>query len=407
MKTAFDVVFQPPVSDPYQDLVNRLLKQVHLGERLTDDQSEDLAKNADHPTISPFNNIDGVKFITHDMGCGGTSRDSLRLAKLISAYALNANVGGMTILSLGCQKTQIEDIRSEINRIDPDFAKPLLYFDHQSYGTEHAFLSHAIVQTFQGLVKLNELTRIPVPLRHLNIGLKCGGSDGFSGITANPVLGVLSDKVVALGGKTYLAEFPELCGVEQSFIDRCVSDEKAIKFEHLMRDYASRAQQMGEGFDMNPSFGNIKDGLITDGIKSGGAAKKGGTAPVADVLDYAEVARTPGLQLVCTPGNDVLATTGQAAAGATIILFTTGLGTPTGNPICPVVKISTNSKLAQKMPDIIDFDCGDVITQGKTIEEKADELLAYLIALASGQFKTKAQLLGQDDFIPWQTGLNL
>lgn len=158
---------------------------------------------------------------------------------------------------------------------------------------------------------------------------------------------------------------------------------------------------------MNPSAGNIKDGLITDVIKSAGAAKKGGTAPIGDVLNYTEVAKEPGLQLVCTPGNDVLTTTGQAAAGATITLFTTGLGTPTGNPICPIVKVSTNTKLAQKMPEIIDFDCRASIAGEKTIEETAEALLAYCINLASGKLKTKAQLLGQDDFMPWKRGVSL
>lgn len=174
-----------------------------------------------------------------------------------------------------------------------------------------------------------------------------------------------------------------------------------------MRDYAAKAEAVGAGFDMNPSAGNIKDGLITDAIKSAGAAKKGGAAPIADVLNYTEVVKEHGLQLVCTPGNDVLATTGQAAAGATITLFTTGLGTPTGNPICPIVKVSTNTKLAQKMPDIIDFDCGAIIDGEKTIEQTAEELLEYCIELASGTIKTKAQLLGQDDFMPWKRGVSL
>jgi altronate hydrolase len=354
-----------------------------------------------------FENIDGIKFLTHEMGCGGSNADSLKLAELFAAYANNANVAGLTVLSLGCQKTQYSDMIAAIYAHNPQFDKPILYFDQQSYGTEFDMLSAAIKGTFLGLIEANKLERKPAPLSALNIGLKCGGSDGFSGISANPVLGHLSDLVVALGGKTYLAEFPELCGVEQEIINRCVNSEKAIKFETLMRNYADLARSYGEGFDMNPSFGNIKDGLITDAIKSAGAARKGGTAPVADVLDYTEVASHPGLHLVCTPGNDVLATTGKAAAGATIILFTTGLGTPTGNPICPVVKVATNSILAQKMPDIIDFDCGAIIDGEKSIEQTAEELLDYCIDLASGKFQTKAQILGQDDFIPWKRGINL
>ena len=354
-----------------------------------------------------FQNIDGVKFLTHEMGCGGSNSDSDRLAALFAAYANNANVAGITILSLGCQKTQLSDLKNAIKIRNSNFDKPLLYFDQQTYGTEFEMLSAAIKKTFKELIQADKLIRQPAPLSKLNIGLKCGGSDGFSGISANPVLGHLSDLVVALGGNTYLAEFPELCGVEQELINRCVTEEKAAKFENLMRNYSDLATSSGESFDMNPSYGNIKDGLITDAIKSAGAAKKGGTAPIVDVLDYTETSKKSGLHLVCTPGNDVLATTGKVAAGATIILFTTGLGTPTGNPICPVVKVSTNTKLAQKMHDIIDFDCGAIIEGEKTIEQTAEELLEYCIDLASGKFQTKAQMLGQDDFIPWQKGINL
>jgi len=238
------------------------------------------------------------------------------------------------------------------------------------------------------------------------VGLKCGGSDGFSGISANPVLGQVSDMLVTLGGKTLLAEFPELHGVEQELLNRCVTTEKAAKFEKLMRDYSGKADAVGSAFAFNPSPGNIKDGLITDAIKSAGAAKKGGTAPIQDVTNYTEISKERGLQLVCTPGNDVEATTGKTAAGATVILFTTGLGTPTGNPICPVMKVSTNTALAQKMSDVIDFDCGPVVTGEQTIAQNADALLEEIIQVASGKL-THAQRLGQDDFIPWKRGVSL
>jgi altronate hydrolase len=194
--------------------------------------------------------------------------------------------------------------------------------------------------------------------------------------------------------------------VEQELINRCVTEEKAAKFEKLMRDYAGKAEAVGSAFAFNPSPGNIKDGLITDAIKSAGAAKKGGNAFISDVLNYTERATDSGLQLVCTPGNDVEATTGQTAAGANIILFTTGLGTPTGNPICPVAKVATNTALANRMPDVIDFDCGAVVDGTQTIEQNAEALLEYVIKVASGDL-TKAQQLGQDDFIPWKRGVSL
>jgi altronate hydrolase len=158
---------------------------------------------------------------------------------------------------------------------------------------------------------------------------------------------------------------------------------------------------------MNPSPGNIRDGLLTDAMKSAGAAKKGGTSPVTDVLDYPEYLRRQGLNLQCTPGNDVECVTAQVGAGANIVLFTTGLGTPTGNPITPVVKISTNSQLAARMPDIIDIDTGEIISGAKSVEQMGEEILDRVIEIASGETKTKAELLGQDDFIPWKRGVSL
>jgi altronate hydrolase len=174
-----------------------------------------------------------------------------------------------------------------------------------------------------------------------------------------------------------------------------------------MMEYTRRAAAVGAGFDMNPSAGNIKDGLITDAIKSAGATRKGGTSPVTDALGYGQFATRPGLNLVCTPGNDVLATTGMAAAGATLQLFTTGLGTPTGNPVSPMVKIATNTTLADKLPEIIDLDCGPIITGEKTVAGQGEEILEYLIGLASGEYRTRAEGLGQDDFLFWRRGISL
>ena len=259
-------------------------------------------------------------------------------------------------------------------------------------------------KTFVGLMEANKLERQPAGLEHLSLGLECGGSDGFSGISANPALGYTSDLLVALGAKAILSEFPELNGVEQELINRCVTEEKAEKFAFMMRTYAQRAEEAGSGFDMNPSPGNIKDGLITDAMKSAGAAKKGGTSPVVDVLDYTEQATQAGLNLLCTPGNDVESTTGLAGSGANLIVFTTGLGTPTGNPVAPTVKMASNSMLAKRMADLIDIDAGTIITGEDTIESKGEELLELLISIANGQQLTRAERLGQHDFIPWKRG---
>jgi altronate hydrolase len=354
-----------------------------------------------------FKNVDGIKFLNHQGGCGGTRQDSAILSKLLVAYADHPNVAGVTVLSLGCQHLQIPDFLDEIKRRNPKFDKPVLIFEQQSSQSEEQLVGDAIRKTFLQLAEINKQERKPAPLSELCIGVKCGGSDGFSGISANPAVGHCADLVVALGGKILLAEFPELCGVEQELVDRSVDEKTAQKFIHLMRSYDELAHKVGSGFYMNPSPGNIKDGLITDAIKSAGAAKKGGTSPVTDVLDYAEPALKPGLSLVCTPGNDVEATTGKAASGATLILFTTGLGTPTGNPVCPVIKLSTNSLLAKKMGDIIDIDTGAIIEGEKTIEQMGEEILKYCIETASGEITPKAVLLNQDDFIPWKRGVSL
>jgi altronate hydrolase len=354
-----------------------------------------------------FKNIDGIKFLNHQGGCGGIRQDAAVLSKLLAAYADHPNVAGVTVLSLGCQNLQVQDFTADLKERNPNFDKPLYIFEQQQSQSEENMIALAIKKTFEGLVEANKIERAPAPLSKMNLGVKCGGSDGFSGISANPAVGYCSDLLVALGGTVLLAEFPELCGAEQNMIDRTIEEQSAKKFMKLMGAYSEAAENAGSGFHMNPSPGNIKDGLITDAIKSNGAAKKGGTSPIVDVLDYTEPSTKPGLNLVCTPGNDVEATTGKAASGATLILFTTGLGTPTGNPVCPVIKVATNNALTKRMGDIIDINTGPVIEGEKTIEEMGEDILEYCIKAASGEVIPKAVLLNQDDFIPWKRGVSL
>jgi altronate hydrolase len=355
----------------------------------------------------PFKNIDGIKFLNHQGGCGGIRQDSAVLSKLLAAYADHPNVAGVTVLSLGCQNLQVQDFTADLKSRNPNFDKPLFIFEQQQSQSEENLIAEAIRKTFEGLITANKIERKPAPLSKMNVGVKCGGSDGFSGISANPAVGYCSDLLVALGATVLLAEFPELCGAEQNLIDRTKDELAAKKFISLMGAYSQAAENAGSGFHMNPSPGNIKDGLITDAIKSNGAAKKGGTSPVEDVLDYTEPSIKSGLNLVCTPGNDVEATTGKAASGATLILFTTGLGTPTGNPVCPVIKVATNNVLTKRMGDIIDINTGPVIEGEKTIEEMGEDILEYCIKAASGEVIPKAVLLNQDDFIPWKRGVSL
>lgn len=391
------------VTDKYKAFVQQLKEAYQENEQL-----DAVEFTASHPTQKRvFKNIDGIKFLNHQGGCGGIRQDAAILSKLLAAYADHPNVAGITLLSLGCQNLQVNDFLADLKTLNPSFDKPLYIFEQQQSQSEEQLVSDAIKKTFEGLVAANQLERTPASLDKLCLGVKCGGSDGFSGISANPAVGYCADLLVALGGKVLLAEFPELCGVEQNLLDRTADQQHAEKFIQLMQRYEQMVTDAGSSFSMNPSPGNIKDGLITDAIKSAGAAKKGGTSAIVDVLDYTEQATKPGLSLVCTPGNDVEATTGKAASGATLILFTTGLGTPTGNPVCPTIKVATNSKLAKRMADIIDIDTGPIIEGEKTIAEMGADILRYCIKAASGEVTPKAVLLNQDDFIPWKRGVSL
>lgn len=355
-----------------------------------------------------FRNVDGIKFLFHHGGCGGTRDDAHILVRLLAGYICHPNVAGATILSLGCQHAQSDWLKQTIREFSPGFDKPLLVYEQQMEAdSEEAFLSKVIRETFEELKKANKIERKPASLSHLCVGLECGGSDGFSGITANPAMGYASDLLVSLGGAVILSEFPELCGVEQELINRCVTDDLAEKFIRIQNAYARQAEEAGSGFDMNPSPGNIKDGLITDAIKSAGAAKKGGSSPITDVLDYTEQVTKSGLNLLCTPGNDVESTTGLAGSGANLILFSTGLGTPTGNPITPVIKISSNTSLAKRIPYMIDIDAGRILSENLTLPEMGEIILEHCIKVASGEIQTKSQQLGQDDFIPWKRGVSL
>lgn len=380
--------------------------QLLLRSLLNGGSGADIAVEEEEQDTRIFKNID-VRFITHQGGCGGIRQDAEALGRLFAGYVNNPNVAGATVLSLGCQNLQVQVFMDALHALAPDNKKPVVVYEQQKSGTIDEMLTGVIRDSYEGIKKANETERKPASITKLNIGLECGGSDGFSGISSNPVLGEVSDIMAAIGGTTMLAEFPELCGVEQELVNRCVNDEDGIKFLKLMKDFEESVVAAGSGFDMNPSPGNIKDGLITDAMKSAGASKKGGSAPIVEVLDFTEYATRPGLNLLCTPGNDAECTTALVGSGATVVLFTTGLGTPMGNPIAPVVKISSNTTLAEKMPDIIDFNAGKVISGEKTIPETAAELLEFIIRVASGEVKTKAGILDQHDFIPWRRGVSL
>ncbi len=378
------------------------LKQAYLN-----NSSEALFRERPGKPQRFFKNVEGIKYLTHHSGCGGTRQDAEMLIKLLAAYLVHPNTAGATVLSLGCQNAQMQLLQQELRRLSPGYSRPVVWAEQQAFGSQERFMDYLIKESFAGMAQANKQRRQKASIRKLTLGLECGGSDGFSGISANPALGEASDLLVALGGSSLLAEFPELNGVEQELIDRCTNIETAERFSQLMQAYEKRALAAGSSFAANPSPGNIKDGLLTDAMKSAGAAKKGGTAPIVDVLDYTEKRQKSGLNLLCTPGNDVESTTALAASGANLIVFTTGLGTPTGNPLSPVLKMSSNTALAHNMPDIIDIDAGGVIRGEHTPMEVGEQLLRLMLKVASGESLTKAEQLGQDDFIPWKRDISL
>jgi altronate hydrolase len=393
---------------PYQKFTRDLISHYKKSTSLNDKGETENANNRSNPDEKRvFRNVNGVRFLVHDMGCGGTRQDAQALCGILAGYITHPNVAGATVLSLGCQHAQLSILQDEIRKRDSGFSKPYFEFEQQKIGTEDQMIRMAIESIFKGLEIANQFERKPAPVSKLCIGLKCGGSDGFSGISANPAIGHVSDMIVSLGGSSVLSEFPELSGVEQDLYYRCNSKTDADRFLNLMRTYNEKAKSVGSGFEMNPSPGNIRDGLITDAMKSAGAAKKGGTSPVTGVSDYPNLLAGSGLNLLCTPGNDVESVTAQAGSGANVVLFTTGLGTPTGNPIVPVIKVSTNTALSLKMPDIIDIDSGTIIEGKETIEQVAERILDYVIEVASGLKEPAAVRNDQVDFIPWKRGVSL
>ena len=316
----------------------------------------------------PFPHFDGIRCITVNSGCGGATSDSMTMCDVLAAYSDHPNVLGVTVFALGCEKARIVDFNAALAKRNPNFSKPIIYFRQQDWSSEEKMMQDALTETYNAIREAPVAERQDVPLSHLKIGVKCGA--------------------------------------EGDIVQRCATRELKEKFLSLMKNYEHVANFFGTTIADNPSPGNIADGLITDAIKSAGAAKKGGRAPVSAVCDYAEPMGESGLSLVCTPGNDVDAVTGLVAAGCNVVIFSTGLGTPTGNPIVPVLKVSTNTALAKKMPDIIDYDCGPII-EGTPLADIADGLFEKIIATASGTWRTKADALEQYDFMLWKRSLEL
>jgi len=405
LQQAFEEELGYAAPQPYRHQIADLAR-LHRDGKTPEADALAASGTADAPASNRlFAHLDGIRFLVHQGGCGGTREDSYNLCGLIAGYVNHPNVAGATVLSLGCQHAQIGVLREQLHKRHPKFDKPLIILEQQRSGSEFAMLSEAVRRTFLGLAEADKARREPAALSHLCLGLKCGGSDGFSGISANPSIGHTADLVVALGGKAVLSEFPELCGVEQELINRSSRKEVSDRFVGLVRDYQTRARALS--FARDASAGSSRDGFLTEAMHSAAALKKAGTSPVTAVLDYPEYSTQPGLNLQCTPCEDAESVTAQVGAGANIVLFTTGLGTAVGNPIAPVVKLSSNSELARSMPEMIDIDAGQVITGETTVEGMGEAILERVIRIASGEAVTKAEINGQNDFVPWKRGVSL
>lgn len=353
------------------------------------------------PTVGCVNSIantlsekTGAISFSHPYGCSQLG-DDMRITQLILKGLINhPNAGGVLVLGLGCENNNIVEFKKILGKWDEARVR---FLSVQSCGNE----------IDEGVRIINELKHIasgdirtPVPVSKLKIGLKCGGSDGFSGITANAVVGLVSDKICAMGGTSVLTEVPEMFGAETVLFDRCVNREVFDKSVKLINDFKMYFKNHGQPVSENPSPGNKEGGITTLEEKSLGCVQKGGTAPVVDVLDYGDTVTKPGLNLLNGPGNDIVSVTNLAACGCHLVLFTTGRGTPLGGAV-PTVKIASNDTIAMNKPHWIDFSAF-----GPDKKRKADELLELIKDICDGE-QTKNEKLGNREIAIFKDGVTL
>lgn len=355
------------------------------------------------PVLGAMPGIDGIVPIVHQTGCGmsATNEGYQTLMRTLKGYARNPNFGGILLVGLGCEVMQVPDLVGQ-GRLRPD--GNFRYMTIQGEGGTRATIDRALGVLREMAAVAGRAGRAPAPVSKLVVGLQCGGSDGYSGITANPALGHASDLLVAMGGTTILSETPEIYGAEHLLTRRAVSravGEALLDRIRWWEDYTARNE--GE-MDNNPSPGNKRGGLTTILEKSLGAVAKGGTAPLAGVYKFAEPITTPGFVYMDSPGYDPCSVTGQIASGATIIVFTTGRGSVSGYKPSPCIKLATNSEMYARMREDMDIDCGDIL-DGVGIAAKGEQILDKIIATASGQQTLSEGLgFGGAEFVPWQIG---
>lgn len=343
--------------------------------------------------------IDGLYTFTHPFGCSQTGEDHAQTRKLLAALTRHPNAGAVLVLSLGCENLTHEQFLAELGDFDPERVK---FLTCQEVDDE-LVAARAVLEECAAYA--GQFKREPIPASELVVGMKCGGSDGLSGITANPTVGRFSDLLVAMGGSTVLTEVPEMFGAEGFLMDRCISEEVFQKAVNMINGFKAYFIRHNEVVYDNPSPGNKQGGITTLEDKSCGCVQKGGSAPIMDVIGYGEQVTTKGLNMLYGPGNDLVSATALTAAGAHVILFTTGRGTPFGAP-APTMKIATNTPLATKKTTWIDFNAGVVADGKKTLDEAAQDLMDLVLEVCSGK-KTRAEEKGFREISIFKDGVVL
>lgn len=361
---------------------------------------EEAANNVNF--LNSYPNIDGIVPIVHSTGCGmsGEGEGYQTLHRTLSGYANNPNFGGILLVGLGCEVMQVSSL---VEGQEPSAA--FRYMTIQSEGGTRKTIEKGLQELHLLAEEANKAKRSPAPVSEIMVGMQCGGSDGYSGITANPALGYASDLLVQHGGTTILSETSEIYGAEHLLTRRAVSEEvgeKLIRRIHWWEDYCARN---GGEMDNNPSPGNKMGGLTTILEKSLGAVAKSGSAPLTDVYLFAEPINKKGFVFMDSPGFDPCSVTGQVASGANMIIFTTGRGSVSGYKPTPCIKLATNTEMYRRLQEDMDLNCGDIVSSGVSIEEKGHELFELIIRIASGE-ETKSEALGFGgaEFVPWQIG---
>lgn len=349
-----------------------------------------------------YPNVDGVTAIPHNKGCGCQDGSNIDvLLRTLSNYADHPNVGGVILLELGCEKTNLSVVESYLARLGRKIDKPLVRIGIQQVGGTQAAVKAGLAAVEEMLPEVNQTSRKQVPISELVLGVKCGGSDAFSGLSANPALGKAADLLIESGGTVLITEVPEFVGAEHILAFRAKDADTARAVYQMVDWYNEYAGRAGAAPAQNPSPGNIKGGLLNITIKSLGAIAKAGTTRVEGVTDYATPPGGRGLQLMQGPGYDQESTPGLVAAGATVVVFTTGRGTTIGNAIAPVIKLASNNEIFRRMSGDIDLSAGDILDGTKTIDEVGGEVFEHVRRVSAGEEYAKAEVLKHREFQVW------